>query len=435
MEEKKRKILIVSELFYPMNRIGAVRPTKLAKYLNMRGYEVTVFTSNECLLNDNCLPILPYSVIYARKTKPQVTDRKNTENDKHVDNRKGKIGHNKIIYNVLQEMRMTKRQYYSYKKGKEFCQLFCEYIDSGKLKIEDYECVFSTFGPIGSMLSGMEAKRRNPSLIWINDFRDPMVSQIMPKIFVPYYGHLQKKSINAADYTVTVSEGYRKRMGFRAMKGNIIVIPNGFDKDDLVIDGSNDKSFSFAYVGTLYEGKRDVSILFKCLQGLIEKNILSLDQISFHYAGYEGNVLKAQAQKYGLEQTVYDHGLVSREESIRIQSSVRFLVLSTWNDKGEEGVFPGKLIEYMLMDKPVVSIVGGALNNSEVTQVINNMRLGISCENADKNSEKKLYKWINKQALQFAEGKPAIFNPDRDTISKTYDWEHIVERFCEIING
>ena len=54
------------------------------------------------------------------------------------------------------------------------------------------------------------------------------------------------------------------------MKGNIIVIPNGFDKDDLVIDGSNDKSFSFAYVGTLYEGKRDVSSFFKCLQGFIE---------------------------------------------------------------------------------------------------------------------------------------------------------------------
>ena len=41
MAEKKR-ILIVSYYFAPQNVIGAVRPTKLAKYLARMGHEVTV---------------------------------------------------------------------------------------------------------------------------------------------------------------------------------------------------------------------------------------------------------------------------------------------------------------------------------------------------------------------------------------------------------
>lgn len=432
-----KKILIISELFFPMSKIGAVRPTKLAKYLHLKGYGVTVFTSDECLQKVENAPSLPYSVVYAKKQNVPMTGNKQTADDKaaNLGKETGRSVHSRIVNNVLQEMRMTKRQYYSYQKGKAFHQLFCDYINLGEIRLEEFECVFSTFGPIGSLLSGMEAKKRNPSLIWINDFRDPMVSQIMPKSFAPYYKHLQRKSINTADYTVAVSEGYKKRMSFHRMKGNISVIPNGYDKDDLLIDESSDVSFSFAYVGALYEGKRDVSTLFKCLRELIDNQIIKSEQIQFHYAGNEGNVLLAQAQKYELGETVVDHGLVNREESIKIQSRVRFLVLSTWNDKGEEGVFPGKLLEYMLMYKPVVSIVGGALSNSEVTQVINKMRLGISYENADKDTEKLLYEWLKKQAIQFAEGKPAIFNPDREAISQTYDWEHIVERFCELING
>ena len=39
---KKKRILIISYYFAPQNVIGAVRPTKLAKYLARMGHEVTV---------------------------------------------------------------------------------------------------------------------------------------------------------------------------------------------------------------------------------------------------------------------------------------------------------------------------------------------------------------------------------------------------------
>ena len=37
-----KRILIISYFFAPQNAMGAVRPTKLAKYLSRMGHEVTV---------------------------------------------------------------------------------------------------------------------------------------------------------------------------------------------------------------------------------------------------------------------------------------------------------------------------------------------------------------------------------------------------------
>lgn len=39
-----KHILLISELFYPLGKIGALRPTKFASKLKSRGYDVTVFT-------------------------------------------------------------------------------------------------------------------------------------------------------------------------------------------------------------------------------------------------------------------------------------------------------------------------------------------------------------------------------------------------------
>ena len=429
----KRSVLIISELFYPSSRIGAVRPTKLAKYLHRKGYDVTVFTSAACL-GGTAAPAPAYRVLYAGAQAPAAA---RPAEARRAGAAPAAARRPRLTDALLQELRMTKRQYLAYAQGRAFRRLFCEALENGSLCLDDFDCVFSSFGPVGSLLAGMEAKKRRPAILWINDFRDPMVSQITPKTFAPFYTYLQRKSIRMADCTVTVSDGYRKRMRFRRMKRPLTVIPNGFDREDrggLDVTAPADK-LSFAYVGALYEGKRDLSVLFRCLRRLVDEGVLSAERLSFDYAGGEGGVLYAQAERYGLGQIVDDHGWVSREESLRIQSRARCLVLATWNDRGEEGVFPGKLLEYMLLNKPVVSVVGGSLGGSEVTQVIERYRLGVSCENADPDAEQTLYAWLKGQALGLVQEEPVCFSPDQEAIIRAYDWDNLAERFCELIDG
>ena len=43
-----RRALIISYYFAPQNTIGAIRPTKLAKYLTRLGYDVTEIGRASC---------------------------------------------------------------------------------------------------------------------------------------------------------------------------------------------------------------------------------------------------------------------------------------------------------------------------------------------------------------------------------------------------
>ena len=134
-----------------------------------------------------------------------------------------------------------------------------------------------------------------------------------------------------------------------------------------------------------------------------------------------------------MEATVINHGMLSRNDCLKLQASARFLVLSTWNDRGEEGVFPGKFIEYMLINRPIIGVVDGNLANSEVTKTIQRYNLGISYEKADPSTMEQLYEWMKAQVQCFIEGHSAIFSPDKREIDEKYNWINIAKRFGELI--
>ena len=65
------KILIISFFFAPVNKIGAVRVSKTAKYLERFGHDVRILT-NSCKNNkDNSLPVeINKEKIYYTDFKP-----------------------------------------------------------------------------------------------------------------------------------------------------------------------------------------------------------------------------------------------------------------------------------------------------------------------------------------------------------------------------
>lgn len=426
---RKKHVLIIGELFYPANNIGAIRPTKLAQNLLLAGCEVDVFTSEKCSNSQHHTGagyrIVSPCVEHGAEEFFQAVDSKPTAARAR---KRGKF---------LTDLAMTRRQWLQYNKSKAFVEQFKAEVTAGRIVLTDYDCIFTTFGPIGSILVGLEAKKMRPELRWICDFRDPMVSQIMPKLFMPFYGYLQRKSIRMADHVTTVSNGYKKRIMPKKYVDKCVVIPNGYDGEDrnTFAQVKTGEKFSFAYVGALYEGKRDLGLLFRAIRSALDAVLILEEAIEFHYAGTEGRFLRQQAAHYGLESIIKEHGQIAHDECLRLQASVRFLVMSTWNDKGEEGVFPGKLIEYMLMQKPVVNIVGGKLPNCEVTQVIRQLGLGVSCEEADKSTFEDLSAWLTEQCESYRAGKDAVFDPKITEIEARYTWKNIVKRFGELIDG
>ena len=294
--------------------------------------------------------------------------------------------------------------------------------------------MFSTFGPISSVLCGMYVKRKIKNIKWISDFRDPMTLESLPLLYNKFNKYIQDKACKKSDIITTVSHGYHKRICGNLYKEKSYVITNGFDREDSKIEISNDcdLKFSMTYVGLLYGGKRNLSPIFKAIRSLINQKIIDKSDIVFNYAGRESSVIINQACKYGLEDTILNHGQVSRKESIRLQEKSRFLVLSTWNNRGEERVFPGKFLEYMLINKPIISVVDGNLLNSEVTSVMNEANLGVSYEAINHvNDYKKLEDYIKEEYLRYKKGLGTKFNPNKKVIDR-YDYENVVNQIEEL---
>ena len=430
-----QKILVISRLFEPENEIGALRPTKFVKCLTEKGYSIDVFTSVRTIKGSSYTP-KGFRVIYDKEHSESKETKANSDRVTGCFKRFIDQVPNKVIRTIRQELASTYRQMLEYRRGKVFLQSFKNAIIDKRIILDEYQCVFTTFGPVDSVLVGLYIKKNYPQIKWINDFRDPMISQMIPKLFYPWYRYLQNKSIDMCDYAVTVSEGYYRRMVKRTTANKFHVIPNGYDIKDIPIfqeTAIDNDQFSLVYVGSLYEGKRDIGPVFSTLRKLCDEGYISKNQMVFHYAGRDIKYLMKQAHAFDMDDIVFAHGMLSRQECLNLQASARFLVLSTWNDRGEEGVFPGKFIEYMLINRPIISVVDGNLANSEVTDTIRRYNLGVSYESADMASMGQLYEWMKTQVQRYNEGQPALFFPDKCGIDKKYNWVNIAKRFGELI--
>ena len=247
------KILIISDLFYPTNEIGALRPTKIAKKLLEKGYQVDVYTryKSECKY---CSTLYGFEEL-ANPCINKVINKKSN----------GRITNKGLMYQLKRSYRASR----SLKRSRGMLLNFKNWLKDKKNN--EYDVVFSTFGPMSSLWCGLYYKKKNPKAKWICDFRDPIKDENTPFIYANYFRHIEKKACKKADAIVAVSNGYLKRITKGKFQDKAYMIPNGYDESDLISEDllSNNK-LTIAYVGTLYEGIRDLSPIFKAIK---EKNL------------------------------------------------------------------------------------------------------------------------------------------------------------------
>ncbi|WP_422123945.1 hypothetical protein DHX103_03805 [Planococcus sp. X10-3] len=435
-----KKILIVSYLFAPENAVGAIRPTKLAKYLALMGYDIHVITTSynerydEILAKDSAsgfeITKLNHSPLIKkylnRNTKVKKINR-NYSSDSNIfsEARKKNVFTLKLkkILTHLINICISYDFYYNYKK----CL-------NNLLLDKKFDVIITSYGPIASVLCGIYYKKKNDEVNWISDFRDPMVGETFPDLLNKFNLSIQENAIKKADRVVAVSKGYLERICKGRYYEKSFIITNGFDESDLSMDEEvlNDNKFTFTYTGYLYRGKRDLSVIFECIHDLIRENLIDSDDIVFNYAGKDYSSLYSQANQFGLQHLLVDYGLISREESLKLQKKSRYLVLATWNNENEIGVFPGKFLEYMFIGKPIISLVSGKLPDSEVTRVMQKTNLGITYEEVYHEKDYKILKeYLKKEYWRFKKGLNSEFNPNKEIINK-YTYENIAIQYRKL---
>ena len=416
-----KKILIVSYLFAPNNGIGALRPTKIAKLLSQKGYWVDVVSAG--YLGNDTMEI-PENIHMWYAMNDQKVNRPNVASKK------------KKTIRYLKFLRQTWRSYLSRQGDKCFLNFFRNLYEKELSKV-NYDVAITSFGPLASLECGLFIKKKNKNIKWICDFRDPVVTDITPFVFKWFWKYKEQQACRKADKIVAVSEGYISRICGRKYKGKRYMIPNGFDisdKNDEIEYRYNKDKFEITYVGSLYEGRRKLTPVFGAISDLIKQKSMDPSSICINYAGADGDAFYRQAEQANLKTCLRNYGLLSRAECLNLQFSSDLLVLSTWNSRNEYGVFPGKLLEYMLIGKPIISITDGDLGDGEVSKVIREGCFGVAYESVNHEKDYVYLKEYLKNAYQqWIQCGCIEFTPSEKVLER-YNYDNIILQSEDLIS-
>ena len=446
----KKRVLLISYYFAPQNTIGAIRPTKMAKYLERMGYEVTVICGGG--LDDKKDPTLqrdleqlsdvhliqewnPLREYAAKKAQAgtanaQTATKEPSAQVEAVQKKTGivttlKRHFGKLIDNVY--------LYIGWLSDRDFARRAKQEV---KKLSQTYDCVLSSYATISTHEIAYYAKKTGKAKKWIADFRDEV------NMAFSWQAGRQRRYIRMvrqnADLITAVSYGVLDMMD---MEQDGRVLTNGFDREDLAMADAapSTEKLRVVYCGYISDGRkdiphRDLSPMMRALRQLVDEGLLDQSKLQLVYAGSQGEVFEEVAAASGLEACVEDHGMVSRQESIRLQLSADILLMASWHMTGRKGILTGKLFEYMMMNKPVVCCMSGDLTGSDVKGVLDTTGIGFCYEQAGGQAdEEALHAFVKEMVQRKQQGQPLLDSGRMEAIN-AYSYPDLVARMASWID-
>lgn len=423
-----KKILIISSFFYPRNTIGALRYTKIAKYLHLNEYTVDVVALNSTNYSD-------YKFEYANTVsyiKPigictKLLNRKTKSHN--IKTNGGKYTKPSKITRYLINFKSIVITLLSFISEVEFSKT---YLKMG-IDFSQYDVVISTYGGTGNILIAKKIKELNKNILWIMDLRDYVYQPTDNFIGKMYLRKFYQRNCKMCDINFTVTDGLKQR--YEKFGKPTYLIHNGYDLEDKKhLEYKPDVKFSIVYAGSLYGGKRSIKVLFQIIRELIDERLIDENLIKFTYLGNEFIYIEDLGKKYNISSMIENRGYVDREKSLEVQNNSDIIVVLNWNNKNYNGVIPAKIYEAMLLKKPLITIVNGNLINSEVKDMIQKYNLGYCYEEMNHTVEYiELKKYLLELYLEYTVGKRNSFLPNSNI--NRFNYSNLVKKIINLIES
>jgi hypothetical protein len=292
------------------------------------------------------------------------------------------------------------------------------------LSRESFDVMISSSPPI---ITHLIARRVHDEfgIPWVADFRDLWTGN-------HYYAYgpirrifdkrLEIRTLAVTSALVTVSEPLCQSLRLLHMDKPAFSIPNGFDPDEIKNNDLHDR-FSITYTGNLYLGKRDPELLFKVIRDLLEENKVQEDVVINIY-GSRVFWVDDLIRKYKLEGIAIQHGFKSREDSFKEQRSSQVLLSLNWDNPKEEGVYTGKIFEYLAARRPILALGGP---KGVISELLDETGTGIHLRNETELKDQILayYREYQQQGYVSYHGNEKIHN---------YSHDKMAFKFSEVLN-
>jgi glycosyltransferase involved in cell wall biosynthesis len=358
------KVLIVSFAFPPSNVIGAVRVGKLARYLDQRGHDVRVLATD--LVEDRSLPleISRERVFYTEyRQRQHWIDRIARLLPGHTAFHAGGRHEDAPAQNgaPARSLRQTFRRHYL---GLiHIPDMRTDWvrtaIPAGRQLIKEWkpEIIFASAPPNTGLIVASRLARSH-KIPWVADFRDLWVDN-------PYYSEpswrkpidaiLERQVLRRAAGLVTVSPIWAEQLRRRHGK-DVTVVYNGYAEEDfppLAQRTDPGGSLTIRYMGSIYRGFRDPSVLFSAIASLPDH---LQTHINVEFFSDAGDAVLDAAAAHRVESAVAVKPRVPYRHALALQMEADVLLLLQSSDPRDEGNLPAKLFEYLYARRPILFI-------------------------------------------------------------------------------
>ncbi|WP_339147896.1 MULTISPECIES: glycosyltransferase family 4 protein [unclassified Sutcliffiella] len=391
-----KRILLISQNFYPEIGSAANRIKNVYKLLNKQGYSVKVITT---------VPAYPQKSIY--------------EDEKFWDDSEVK---SKDVHRVSVKTRKYSRNiFHRLMYYLEIALKMMLYIFRDKNK---YDLIFVTSPAIFVGFVGLIAKYRYRTRMFL-DVRDLWpeslkgVGVLDKSIIISIFSYLEKLLYNKSDEIIVNSLGFVEhiRKKTKDKSKNIIFIPNGANLEELYSDIQKDN------INVIYAGNIGLAQDFNIIKLLAER--LSELNIRLDIIGYGMKVNKlANFVKNNKLKNVSFIKPITRKECLSIISNYYIGIVTLCDKEVFKTVLPGKVIDYMTCGVPIVASVSGISK-----QVIEEQKTGFvtDSQNIDEMiegiirliNEKEMYNQMSRNATRY--------------IEKNFIWEKNINKLIELI--
>lgn len=421
----KKTVLIISYYFPPRPAIASLRIRGLAKYLSAYGWSPVILTA--------ALPAEPESrfevvqTIYPGGATSRWKQKLGLEKDKGfqeqigitLPSREGKVSITSKFVNIAKAI-------IAYPDDEKEWYPFAVNEGHMLIKSRQFDAIISSAGPYTCHLIANELKARH-GLPWIADFRDLWTqnhyySYGFPRLL--FERRLELKTLGVADALVTVSEPLAQKLKTLHRNKRVSAITNGFDIDD-VDTAPLTKQLTITYTGQLYQGKRDPVLLFQALSELIAEKMIDASQIRIRFFGDAPFWLEQEVMQYGLSEVVSLHSNMPRDVALCKQRESHVLLLLNWDDPSEQGVYTGKVFEYLAAKRPILALGGPG---GVVKELLNETNSGVHI-NALSDLKDLLLLWYK----EFKQNSSVSYNGNWNAIEK-YSHREMARKFAHLLD-
>lgn len=362
-----KKVLIIAYYWPPSGGSGVQRWLKFVKYLPQWEWEPFVFTPenpsfairDESLLKDVPMeaevirfPIWePYESffklgqIFKQKKSTKPTDLVSTKN---------KSVFQKVVTFIRANFFIPDPRVFWVRPSVKFLNDF--------LRDNDIKIIITTGPPHSVHLIGLNLKKKNSSLRWLADFRDPWsewglldslnVSPFARRI----HKRLEAKVLERADKIITITPFYVRR--FEALsRRKVSLLTNGYDEDDFgSLEIHRTEKFIMRHVGIINE-KCDPRPFMSVIQKLLTSDSEFKANVHIDFVGEVHSQFKefVSASPKLSSVTTFTSSIPHKSLiSLYGKSSLLLVILTGYKDA--EGYMPGKLFEYLATRLPVLGV-------------------------------------------------------------------------------